>query len=322
MTTYPFRQGIDYGPRKGTLGIVLHMSEGGDNLVSYLAKAPGETDAQWRTRIRGVSANACFLSDGAAWQMVNWANASGSLNPADRNPATTGYYNGTVIRAVLGPNYVDPNTWSISAEIAGRRADGPTDAQVRAVIAWGKEMAAQFPTLRGAYGHNDQTDTKGCPGTTANMKAIFDGLGGHGLWAIEAGGSDVRFANSNGYGTTSAKRLAVPANTAWTYLDGSPGGTFGKAATVDCLGLADSRSGQYVVEISTGSPYVDKVTRTTIVMVKTSAVPTDVPVAPPAPAPDTSPYTQAQLDAAVAGAKAAEHERTRAAAIAAVEAIA
>lgn len=184
--TYPFRQGIDYGPRKGTLGLSLHMSEGGDGLVDYLARRPGETIAQWKTRVRGVSANVCFLSDGTAWQMVDWSHASGSMNPADRNPATTGYYNGTIIRDVLGDHYVDPNAWSISAEIAGRRADGPTDAQVRAVIAWGRDMAAMFPTLRGAYGHADQTDTKGCPGTTPNMRAIFDGLGGHGLWKGDA----------------------------------------------------------------------------------------------------------------------------------------
>lgn len=179
---YPFRQGLDYGPRKGTLGLVFHMSEGGDELVSYLARRLGETDAAWRDRIRGVSANAAILSNGVTWQMVPWDHASGSLNPADRNPATSGYFNGTVVRAVLGDHFVDPNTWSISCEIAGRRADGPTPAQVEAAITWGLDMRTRFPTIRGAYGHHDQTDTKGCPGATLAMRAIFDGVGGHGLF--------------------------------------------------------------------------------------------------------------------------------------------
>jgi hypothetical protein len=180
--SYPFRQGIDYGVRQGTLGLCFHMSEGGDGLVSYLARHDGETVTQWRERIRGVSANACILSDGTVWQMVDWSHAAGSMNPADRNPDTTGYYNGTVIKDVLGSHYVDPNTWSIAVEIAGFRATGPTAKQVDAAIAWAIDMKSRFPTLRGAFGHHDQTDTKGCPGGTANMKEIFASIGGHGLW--------------------------------------------------------------------------------------------------------------------------------------------
>lgn len=297
--TYPFRQGIDYGPRKGTLGLALHMSEGGDGLVDYLARRPGETDAQWRTRIRGVSANACFLSDGTVWQMVDWTHASGSMNPADRNPATTGYYNGTIIRDVLGDHYVDPNAWSISAEIAGRRADGPTDAQVRAVIAWGRDMAAMFPTLRGAYGHADQTDTKGCPGTTPNMRAIFDGLGGHGLWVRKD--SDVRFAT-----VIAGKRLPVKKGAAWKYLDGSAGGVFGSDAVVDVKGKADAHNGEWVVQISTGNPYADLSPRPTLVLVESSAALVDAPE--PAP-PDCS--------QAIAAAVTAERDRVKQAAAAA-----
>jgi hypothetical protein len=182
MTTYPFKQGLDYGLRKGTLGLAFHMSEGRDGLVNYLARHTGETNAEWSKRIRGVSANACILSDGTVWNMVAWHHASGSMNPADRNNATSGYYNGTVIKAVLGSHFVDPNAWSISCEIAGFRAEGPTAKQVAAAVAWGEDMKSRFSTLRGAYGHHDQTDTKGCPGTTANMKRIFEELGGHGLW--------------------------------------------------------------------------------------------------------------------------------------------
>jgi hypothetical protein len=212
MTTYPFRQGIDYGPRQGTLGLAFHMSEGGDGLVAYLARRADETVTQWRTRIRGVSANACILSDGTVWNMVDWSHAAGSMNPADRNPATTGYYNGTVIKDVLGSHYVDPNTWSIAAEIAGYRANGPTAKQVDAAIAWALDMKSRFPTLRGAFGHHDQTDTKGCPGTTANMKAIFAGIGGHGLWEV-----DVTPATID---DETPKTVTTALNSPWYDLDG------------------------------------------------------------------------------------------------------
>ncbi len=154
----------------------------GQDDVRRLAKRATETTAQWKLRVRGVSANAVILTDGTVWQMVDWSHASGSMNPADRNPSTTGYYNGTVIKEVLGANYVDPNAYSISVEICGYRAQGPTPAQVKTAIAWGLDMRSRYPSLRGAYGHHDQTDTKGCPGTTANMRAIFDGVGGHGLF--------------------------------------------------------------------------------------------------------------------------------------------
>ena len=184
MAEYPFRQGLDYGARKGTLGIAWHMAEGGDGTVTWLAQRPGESRTSWIERVRGVSANAVIQSDGTVWQMVDWSHASGSMNPKDRG-APFGFYNTHVIQSVLGSGWTDPNAWSISVELCGFRREGPTDPQVRAAVAWGRDMQERFPTLRGAYGHADQTDTKGCPGLTANMRAIFDSLGGHGLWTEE-----------------------------------------------------------------------------------------------------------------------------------------
>jgi hypothetical protein len=183
--TYLFRQGLDYGPRsRGTLGIGLHMTEGSGGLgdVTYLARDPGESLAGWRARIRGVSAHVVILEDGDVWQMVDFGHAAGSFDPDARNPAVSGYYNGEVIREVLGGSFVDPNACSIVAEIAGRRAVGPTLAQVHATVEWVRDMRDQYPTIRGAFGHADQTSTKGCPGTTPNMRAIFDAIGGHGRW--------------------------------------------------------------------------------------------------------------------------------------------
>lgn len=188
MATYPFTQGIDYGTRtRGTLGLGFHMTEGNGTIsdVQYLARRSGETVTQWHTRVRGVSAHVVITNDGIVHQMVDFSHAAGSFNPDDRNPATTGYYNGNVIRAVLGASYFDPNACTIVAEIAGKRADGPNAKQVAAAVAWALDMRRRFPTIRGAFGHADQTDTKGCPGLTANMKSIFSGVGGHGLFSSE-----------------------------------------------------------------------------------------------------------------------------------------
>jgi hypothetical protein len=177
-----FIQGIDYGPRKGTLGFVIHMTEGNGGIgdALYLAKRAGETVAQWKVRVRGVSANFVILNDGEVIQMVAWGNASGSMNPSDRSD-NTGFYQQKYIAAVLGQYYFDPNAYSISVEIAGKRANGPTQAQVKATIALYAEARRRYPSLRGAYGHADQTDTKGCPGTHGNMLAIWSAIG-HGLY--------------------------------------------------------------------------------------------------------------------------------------------
>jgi N-acetylmuramoyl-L-alanine amidase len=180
VAKHKFLQGIDYGQRKGTLGISLHMSEGFDGLPGFLAKHKGETRHQWAHRVNGVSCHVAVLSDGEIVQMLGWDRACGNLNPNDR-AKEYGYYGGSNLRAVLGDHWPDPNAWTVSAEIAGFRAKGPTDAQVRATIAWGLEMRERFPTIRGATGHHDQSP-KGCPGTTPAMKAIFAGIGGHGLF--------------------------------------------------------------------------------------------------------------------------------------------
>lgn len=187
---YRFVQGIDYGPRDGTLGLEFHMAEGGNGTLGYLARHPGEDLHEWAQRVNGVSCNALLLDTGEVVQMVAWGHASGNVNPGDR-AGEYGYYGHHHLVDVLGTHWPDPNTWSISMEIVGWRGGGapvpagvtpgPNDKQVAAAIAWGKDMIGRYPSLRGTWGHHDQAP-KACPGLTANMKAIFAGLGGHGLW--------------------------------------------------------------------------------------------------------------------------------------------
>ena len=286
MTTYRFRQGIDYGPRSGTLGLSFHMSEGGDGLVSYLAQHPGEDLWEWADRVNGVSCNAALLSDGTIWQMLAWSHASGNLNPDDR-AGEYGYYGGSHLRAVLGDGWTNPNEWTISMEIAGYRSIGPTDAQVRAAIEWAKDMKAMFPTLRGATGHHDQSP-KPCPGLTPNMRAIFDGVGGHGLWSKE---SDVQAEITD----LTPKLVNTPAT--WYELDGKTVQSTGHAMLTDRFSPYGVGTKRAIYVTPGGGPR-------RLVLVAPTAV-KDVP------GPDCTDQ--------VADAKAAQHEATRAAAIAAVE---
>jgi len=173
---YPYRQAwYSYGPRKGpTLALMFHMAEG-YGTVGYL-------DKYGTMPPRGVSVHAVCDRYGHITQMLPWNVASGSLNPANRS-TDKGYYGHTKLVSVLGKWWTDPNSVTVSMEIEGYAKKGPNAAQVAAAIKWGKEMKARYKTqMRGALGHADQTDTKGCPGKSAGMLAIFKGVGGHGRW--------------------------------------------------------------------------------------------------------------------------------------------
>lgn len=173
---YRFVAGIDYGQRRGTLGLAIHMAEGGDGTVGYLAQHGGESRDAWIRRVRGVSANFVILSTGEIVQMVGWAKASGSMNPYDRGD-TAGFYRREFIVEVLGIHYQDPNAWSLSVEITGYRKQGPNRQQVDALYELVRECRRRFPNMVGAYGHADQTDTKGCPGTAPLMMEAWNTIG-------------------------------------------------------------------------------------------------------------------------------------------------
>jgi hypothetical protein len=176
VTTYPYTAArYDFGPRKGpTLGLLFHGAEAESGVVGYLSRDPA----------RGVSANFVCERSGRMVRMLPYNNASGSLNPNDRS-TDKAYYGHSHLVDVLGDWWRDPNSAVVSVEIEMYAKDGPTIAQVAALIAWSKDMRSRFPSIRGALGHADQTDTKGCPGTTANMKLVFSSIGGHGLWQEE-----------------------------------------------------------------------------------------------------------------------------------------
>lgn len=180
---YDFLQGIDYGPRKGTLGFQIHMAEGGDGTARWLAQRSGETRAAWIDRVNGVSSNFVIQSTGNVIQMLDWTHASGNANPRDRS-TDKAFYGRRYLVEVLGDKWADPNAYTISVEICGFRRDGPTQKQVDALVELVADARKRFPTLRGAFGHADQTDTKGCPGTAPTMIQFWDRVG-HGLFKTE-----------------------------------------------------------------------------------------------------------------------------------------
>ena len=288
--TYRYVQGIDYGLRTGTRGLSFHMSEGGDGLVGYLARRSGETDAQWRQRVNGVSCHVAILSTGEVVQMLRWDRACGNLNPNDR-AGEYGYYGHQHLVDVLGDGWTNPNEWTLSVELAGYRAKGPTDAQVKSAVAWGLEMKAMFPTLRGATGHHDQSP-KECPGLTANMRAIFDGVGGHGLWGKEL---DVQAEITD----LTPKLVTTTTNATWYELDGKTVQSPGHAQLTDRFSPYGVGTKRAIYVTPGGGPR-------RLVLVTPTAV-------KPVPALDCTDE--------VADARAAEYERVRAAAIKAVEAL-
>lgn len=276
---YRYVQGLDYGPRKGTLGISLHMSEGFDGLPNFLAQHSGETRSEWVSRVSGVSCHVAILSTGEIVQMLGWDRACGNLNPADR-AGEYGYYGGSYLRAVLGEHWPDPNAWTVSAELAGFRATGPTQAQVQATIKWGLEMRARFPTIRGATGHHDQSP-KACPGTTPAIKAIFEGLGGHGLFA----GDDVKFIQLP-LPDAKPQNLRLPAGTQLYGLDGSlvvkTSGTAGTTRDWPLEGTADGHAGTWVIRVPTKAVYPSGATIPTLLVARTGTL-IDAPVVVPPP---------------------------------------
>lgn len=168
----------DYGAfRNPVLGFGIHMAEGGGT-VGYL-------DRNGDPPPRGVSVHFVIPYDGSIVQMLDVAHACGGLNPDDRS-TNKAYYGHDILVAVLGTFWTNPNAASIQIEIEGFAKDGPNAKQVAAVIRLVPELRKVHSTLRGAFGHADQTDTKGCPGTTTAMRDLFAAIGGHGRWNADS----------------------------------------------------------------------------------------------------------------------------------------
>ena len=169
--------GLDYGPRLGTEGWNIHMAEGGDGTANWLARRTGESTTAWRNRVKGVSASFVIQSTGKRIQMVPWSNTAGNLNPNDRSSDNKGFYGRRYLLEVLPTHWTNPNAYTLSVEFCGFRANGITDDQLASFLELNEEARNRYPNMRGAFGHADQTDTKGCPGTANNMLALWRAIG-------------------------------------------------------------------------------------------------------------------------------------------------
>lgn len=146
----------------------------------------------------------------------------------------------------------------------------------------------------------------------ADLRAYYDGIRVPSIIYARVGSrvlpdtateDTMKFVNANGYGVTSVRRLPVKRGTPWLFVDGSPGGVFSADAELTVLGLADSVGGTFVVVIDTGVPYVDRITRSTLALVRSKAAVSTVPVTPPV---DQSATVKAAVTSAVDHIAAAE----------------
>lgn len=275
--TYPFVAAYhDYGPALGPrLGITWHMAQGGGT-VSYLAKP----------NPNGVAVHFVIERDGDIIQMLRLDHANGSIRPtAIRTTNDKPYfwagvpvtYGAATAKAVLGSWWSDPNSATIGVECEGFAADGPNAAQTTSMDWLWRDLAERFPGIR-SLAHRDFADYKSCPGRLVP----WDRVGGHGP---EADMSPLRITNATlaDVDLTVGDQLHNP--------DGSPLVKVSVASTKRSpYGVTIGTTGYRVVPVSTGG-------ETVMALVPVAAV-TIRPVT------DASPYTEADLDAAIAADRA------------------
>jgi hypothetical protein len=289
----PYPAARDYGPRGRwpTLAVTWHVAEGKD-VAQYLSRDP----------VRGVSVHYTVeqqtdrWKDGEVVRCLPEDRISGSIDPRTirRGDDPGGYYGASHAKAAIGVLWPDtsPNVLVISVEVAGFAREGPTEAQQRSMVALWDELKARYRKVI-PLGHRDWQDVKPCPGKAAAMKAAFSAMGGHGTEYSEA-----RHVSTHDY-VTGRVCTVRDGTKLYDYPGGLAIGTVDPPLTRDYLG--HDASGDYALI----SSELDGQSRTAWVKAKAASR-----IRPgPGPAPDC------------ADAVAAEHERIKAAAVAAIEAL-
>lgn len=167
MSVYPFvASAAKYGTRKGPVkAFVVHMAEGGST-VGFLS----------RPNARGVSVHYVIETSGRIVQMTKETMATGSINPNDlRTTDDAETYGATARRRVMGGWDHDPNSAVISCEIEGFAKTGPNAAEHGSLKALIADVRSRYPDM-GLLGHRDFQDYKACPGKLIH----WADLGGHG----------------------------------------------------------------------------------------------------------------------------------------------
>lgn len=289
----PYPAANDYG-RRGrwpTLAVVWHVAEG-KNVAQYLSRDPA----------RGVSVHYTVeqatdrWQDGEVVRCLPEDRISGSINPKTirRTDDPGGYYGASHAKAACGRYWPDtsPNVLVISVEVAGTLMVGPTEAQQRSMVALWDELKGRYPRVI-PLGHRDWQDVKPCPGKTSAMKAAFSAMGGHG-----SDYSEVRYMSTRDYASGQVCNVR-DGSKLYDYPGGLVIGTVDPPVTRDYLG--HDPSGGYALINSE----LDGKSRTAWVSAKA------ISKVRPAPVPASD----------CADAVAAEHERVKSAARAAIEAL-
>jgi hypothetical protein len=289
----PYPAAHDYGSRGRwpTLAVTWHMAEG-RNVAQYLSRDPA----------RGVSVHYTIeqatdrWQDGEVVRCLPEDRISGSIDPRTirRGDDPGGYYGASHAKAATGRYWPDtsPNVLAISVEVAGTAREGSTEAQQHSMVALWDELKARYPKVI-PLGHRDWQDVKPCPGKTASMKAAFGAMGGHGTEYSEVRNMSTRdYASGQVCTVRDGSRL-------YDYPGGLSIGTVDPPVVRDYLG--HDQSGDYALI----SSELDGKSRTAWVSAKAVSKVRPGPV----PTPDCT------------DAVAAERERVKAAAIAAVEAL-
>jgi hypothetical protein len=289
----PYRAAKDYGPRDRwpTLAVTWHMAEG-RNVAQCLAGDP----------LRGVSVHYTVEQatdrwrDGEVVRCLPEDRISGSINPRTirRGDDPDGYFGASHAKAALGSYWPDtsPNCLVISVEVAGFAKDGPTEAQQRSIVALWDELKSRYPKVI-PLGHRDWQDVKPCPGKTPGMRAAFSAMSGHGTSYSEVRDVSTRDFIPGRICTVRAgsKLLDYPGGLAIGTVD----------PPLDRFYLGADRTGDYALV----SSELDGRPRTAWVKARAVADPRATPV----PSPDC------------ASAITDEHQRVKAAALAAIEAL-
>ena len=180
--TYPFvaAKWFSAGAIIEVRALVIHFAEGGGT-VQYF-KDPRHSDGT----PEDVSAHFVLQYDGTIVQMVRDEDADHCQHIDTGSWAYPGGLTRANGVAVLGldvmgsTDHTRVNRYVQAIELEGHRDQGPNAAQAAALPKWVDERRAKFPTIRGLLGHGD-IQNKACPGALIPWSL----LGGHGVWEAD-----------------------------------------------------------------------------------------------------------------------------------------